>query len=421
MHIGYSFVDITPPLGVELCGYGYYPARKAEAVKDPLFARAVFFSEGQKKLLLLNCDLLTLSKQTVDTVKQKLKEDLGLKAEDILLLSTHTHTGPNASDTEGIGERDESYVRSLPALLIKAGNGAFENLRQVKEAKQIKAALGSGIGFNRVNPTGPVDNTLHGMSFHFEKGKPLAILSYGCHPVTLGPSREISADYPGAVVRRMAEAGYDSLFLTGFCGDIDPVSNRVQWGSGTQETIDEYGKTIADTFLREIAEAAPMDDLSLDSFAVPVNLRMVKLSMEDIARMIEDYAREKAVSSGQLKLLQVWASKMDYNLANSADPYEKTLITQVLKIGKVVMFGFPAEMFTALGFPLGEALPEMNVMALGNANATAGYIATRDDTENRGYAGFASSFLYLTLPLEAGEGERLAGEVAKEAKVKLVR
>ena len=239
--------------------------------------------------------------------------------------------------------------------------------------------------------------------------------------MTLGPSREISADYPGSVVRRMAEARYDSLFLTGFCGDIDPVSNRVQWGSGTQETIDEYGKTIADTFLREIAEAAPMDDLSLDSFAVPVNLRMVKLSMEDIARMIEDYVREKAVSPGQLKLLQVWASKMDYILANSANPYEKTLITQVLKIGKVVMFGFPAEMFTALGFPLGEALPEMNVMALGNANAAAGYIATRDDIENRGYAGFASSFLYLTLPLEAGEGEWLAGEVAKEAKAKLVR
>ena len=63
MLIGYSEVDITPPVGVELCGYGYYPGRISTGISDPLFVRA-------KRLLLLNCDLLTVSRKILDEVKQ---------------------------------------------------------------------------------------------------------------------------------------------------------------------------------------------------------------------------------------------------------------------------------------------------------------------------------------------------------------
>ena len=43
MKIGYASVDITPELGVELSGYGWFPERKAEGVLDNLYARAVVF------------------------------------------------------------------------------------------------------------------------------------------------------------------------------------------------------------------------------------------------------------------------------------------------------------------------------------------------------------------------------------------
>ena len=416
MQIGYSEIDITPRIGIELHGYGYYPGRRAETVKDNLNARAVAFIENQKRLLLVNCDLLTLSPKIVEEVKQKLTKDLGLKGSDILLISTHTHTAPSVSDTEGMGERDEEYTKALPALLVKVGNDAFKNPRQIKEARQIKTELSTSIGYNRVNPEGPVDKSLRGMAFYFDKDKPIALLSYGCHPVTIGPSREISADYPGAVVRAMDKAGYDCVFLTGFCGDIDPVSNMMKWGAGTQETIDEYGNTIADAFIEKIAEAGNMEDLSLDSFEIPVRLRMAELTGEALDRMLEESAGDKGTILGKKKLLQAWAARMKQDISEKENPYEKTIITQVFKIGRVVMFGFPAEMFTALGFPLSEALPEMNVMALGNTNVTTGYIATRDVIESKVYEGFESCFVYLTFPLQAGEGERLAAEVAKEAK-----
>ena len=48
MKVGYSTIDITPNLGVELSGYGWFLGRKAEGVLDKLYARAVAF-EGYNK------------------------------------------------------------------------------------------------------------------------------------------------------------------------------------------------------------------------------------------------------------------------------------------------------------------------------------------------------------------------------------
>ena len=419
MLIGYSEVDITPPVGVELCGYGYYPGRISTGIHDPLFVRAISFSEGEKRLLLLNCDLLTVSRKILDEVKQNLKKDLGLRKEDILILSTHTHTGPNASDTEGIGERDENYCRALPALLIKAGHEAFKSMRQVKQAKKLEAELDGKVGYNRTSPKGPVDNRLRAAAFYFEEGKPLAVLSYGCHPVTLGPSSEISADYPGSVVKKMKKAGYNSLFLTAFCGDIDPVSNILRWGSGTGETIDQYGDIITGTFLKKIQEGMIAADLSIESFEMDIKLDTVRLTGTDIDNFLKDSIGEKDRDPGKYKLMQLWTSRMKENIKSGRNPYERLLSVQAFKAGSILMAGFPAEMFTDLARPLREAFPGMTVMALGNANATVGYIATHNDIESGGYAGFESSFLYMTLPLKAGEGERLAGEAAAGLRAKI--
>ena len=421
MRIGYSYVDITPPVGVELCGYGYYPGRKAERINDPLFVRAVLFDDGKKKLLLLNCDLIALSQQIVDEVKQKIKDDLGIDKNHILILSTHTHTGPNTCDAEGIGERDENYVKILPSLMVEAGNSAYKNTRRVKSVKQVKTALEEKIGYNRTNPDIPSDEELRAIAFYFEKGNPLAILSTGCHPVTLGPAKVISADYPGCVTNEMEKAGYDSVFLNGFCGDIDPVSNIFRWGAGTQETIDEYGEIIAGTFLNAVQETEMVKDMAIDSFEIPVKLNLVEYKNEDIDRILKDYSGDKDLNPAKYRLVQSWASKMKEHIGNSENPYEKTLNVQVFQLGGVVLVGFPAEMFFSLAAPLKDALPDKIVMALGNANASTGYIATVKTIENLGYEGYESNFLYLSLPLEPGEGERLAATVAEQLKLNIYK
>ena len=46
MRVGFGRWEVTPPMGIELAGYGYYLGRCAETVRDPLYARALLLEEG---------------------------------------------------------------------------------------------------------------------------------------------------------------------------------------------------------------------------------------------------------------------------------------------------------------------------------------------------------------------------------------
>ncbi|NSW91438.1 MAG: neutral/alkaline non-lysosomal ceramidase N-terminal domain-containing protein [Firmicutes bacterium] len=444
MKIGYASVDITPDLGVELSGYGWFLDRKAEGVLDNLYARAVVFENtdetgtmdnskksgnsdtgdyavrkdknASKSMLMVNCDLIAIKQSITDTIKQQISHKLGIDRTNIMIVCTHTHTGPATGKLIGCGEPDEKYMNSLPKLIVNAAKKAYENLRTVKEAKSVIKAI-EPIGYNRVyNSYSPVDNDVRGIAFFFDEGRPLALVSYGCHPVTLGLKKFISADYPGRVVKALNEKGFDGVFLTGFCGDIDPVSNLKKWGAGTSEVIDEYGRRIADAFISNISECETMKNMHLDAFDIEVRLKLQRYSLEDIDRHEEIFGNKKREKPEGYRVQQIWAEDIKTQLKENVEPYLESFTIQVFRIGEVVFAGFPGEIFTALGTIVKKTIPHMNIITLGNANSTMRYVSTRDDIENKGYAGFSSCLLYGRLPLEPGEGERMAQVVAETIK-----
>ena len=404
MKVGFASIDITPPLGVELCGYGYFLERRAEGVLDPLYARAVLIQQGEKIILLINCDLIGLTQEVTNGIKEQLSSRLGLEKKSIMLSCTHTHSGPATGVLVGCGEVDDSYMATLPDLLIQAGVKAYGSLRETKEIK----------GFNRVDKDGPIDNNISGLVFEFIEGNPLAIVHYACHPVTLGPAKDISADYPGRVVKALSDKGYDGLFLNGFCGDVDPVSNLEGWGSGTTQTIDEYGKRIANVFLQNIDNSISLisEDLDayktiLEAYEITIDL---KLQPYNEAKIDEEYNFYKDQKNGQV--VGIWADKMKEYLKTSENPYIESVTVQILKVANILFVGFPGEAFTELGMLISKTLPDYKVIPLGNCNSTMRYIPTSEDITNRGYAGHSSCFIYSRLPLIPGEGERLASSIS---------
>ena len=92
MKVGYSVVDITPDLGIELSGYGWYLGRKAEGIIDRLYARGIAFEDNDIKMLIINCDLIAIDENISDYVKEKLSEAFGLSKTNIMIVCTHTHT-----------------------------------------------------------------------------------------------------------------------------------------------------------------------------------------------------------------------------------------------------------------------------------------------------------------------------------------
>ena len=63
--------------------------------------------------------------------------------------------------------------------------------------------------------------------------------------MTLGPTKEVSADWPGALVREIESGGDRGLFVQGFCGDIDPVVYLNRRLGATASDLDLYGKVLA--------------------------------------------------------------------------------------------------------------------------------------------------------------------------------
>ena len=57
MRIGFAKRDVTPRVGVELCGFGPFLCRKSTAVRDRLWARAMAIEHGGQRMVLVACDL----------------------------------------------------------------------------------------------------------------------------------------------------------------------------------------------------------------------------------------------------------------------------------------------------------------------------------------------------------------------------
>ena len=69
LRAGFATTDITPPLGVDLCGYGYFLDRKATSVHDPLRARAVVFEMGGERIALVGTDLVGVTLEETNAVR----------------------------------------------------------------------------------------------------------------------------------------------------------------------------------------------------------------------------------------------------------------------------------------------------------------------------------------------------------------
>jgi Neutral/alkaline non-lysosomal ceramidase, N-terminal len=99
---GFAKIPITPPLGVELAGYGVYLERRATEVHDDLFARGlVLEDDAGERVLLLSLDLVGLSWELSEAIAAQAADAAGLDVERVLVSSTHTHSGPAPLPMEG--------------------------------------------------------------------------------------------------------------------------------------------------------------------------------------------------------------------------------------------------------------------------------------------------------------------------------
>ena len=401
MRAGFGQWELTPPMGVELAGYGYYLGRCAQSVRDPLYARAVLLEQDDQRTLVISCDLLGLSKAVCAEVFTH-AQTYGIPEEKVIIVSIHTHTGPCIKYHEGCGYVNDDYVATVGGLICRAVDAAAADLTEVTGLEQAFQPFEGDHIYNRTVADGPVDRFVRGFTLLREGREPICMVNAACHGVFRGRKTAVSADFAGEVNRLMEARGCRSIYLNGLCGDIDP------W-KPTDERLCEFAQIVADAFT---AAAKPLP-LTLEAGKLPFTLQLTSVTEEEICGAA---AHAVEVSGGEdmpaARVALTWKKEMLAKLSSLRATEDITC--KYLVLGGVPVMAFPFEGFTMIGQEVRRILQREDSLMLGCGEELLGYLPTRDDIARGAYAALESTFLYKRLPVVPGEAERLGHEMGKE-------
>jgi hypothetical protein len=143
---GTAVVNITPAIPVKMGGYGNR-TELSEGVHDSLYARAVFFEQDGKKLVLVSTDLLGFYNNTYDRIAATVCEQLELKPSELFLSSIHTHSAPVLTfEKESVHPNNLEYTRKFEGQIVELIRMAQEQMLPVNI---ITGRGSSPVGVNR--------------------------------------------------------------------------------------------------------------------------------------------------------------------------------------------------------------------------------------------------------------------------------
>lgn len=447
LRAGVAEVDITPPMGVELSGYGMYEKRICTEILDRVYARALWLESGEESLVIITADLHSVDLATRNRVAEIVQDGSGLDPRRVMLAVSHTHSGPSAQSTIGWGELDRSYIVSLTALLAQAALEARAALQPAKLGACRCRVTGVGVNREQVE-LGPVDTSAQLMRVDTPDGTPLAaVVNFGAHPVVRYRfSGRVSADWPGAFSAyiRLAMSGASSLFLQGPSGNVNAHDIEWWWERDQPEIrqalcdirVGDVAKRFIDQVLPALRRLETRAEVYLSTDWRVIDLPCTTPDRRKLEQVIAEYLPvAEQMTMEELRPLPVrlgnetkaeedwrfarWQVDWARNQLRLLDtpPYRIEAPIQVFRIGDAALVGWPAEVYMELGLELRQRSPIPLTFVASCANWVLGYIATPAAYESYGKPNQFGTYpvertpkLYGTLPLRADVGTILVNE-----------
>lgn len=374
---GAAKVEITPPTGLEMYGYGNRKGG-ATSVLDPLMARVLVLEVGEQRMALVNMDVgEPLAAAWIERLREHARKTCGIA--HVLVTATHTHSGPDI--------RDEYPPKEAPDW----ETGALEKVEKaISDAHQnaVEAKLGTGygnvlIGHNRLRlepdgsitwfernntmvPTAPVDPTVSVLRVDTAEGKPLAILvNYACHPVVFGSDHlRYSADYPGVMIKTV-EGAFDgqavAMFLQGGDGDINPYFAVHPLEQDAVAKRDWTGERLG-------SEAARVAKRIETVVATEASLDVAEDLVESSLRWNPEKFREAVAKS--------WGVKAAESFDRRKGETPRLPVVTVLINKRIALMTMPGEPFVEHQIDWRNRCPVRDAFFLGYTNGGFGYFPT---------------------------------------------
>ncbi|MEK7395842.1 MAG: neutral/alkaline non-lysosomal ceramidase N-terminal domain-containing protein [Candidatus Poribacteria bacterium] len=407
LRAGASKVDITPYVGIWLCGFGAR-FKPSENIYDNLHARAIVFDDGKENFCMVTCDLLTLDQSSVETIRKMAQDMTGLKGENIFISTTHTHSGPLSGHLKGFGPLDTAWVEILEKKIVGAISLASRNMQDVA----VSAGKGqANVNLNRRGKSA-IDRELGVIRVNRSNGNPLAvIMTYPCHPVIVPwNTHSISADYPG-IASALIEKVYNDaigLFFTGTCGDINPVSICREYSE-----VKRIGTIVGAEALRVSEE--------LTSFNAEVELKATKEMLVLKSQEIPSAEKLQEIVDAGSQMANIELD-WEYGWAKDALEYAKAgklsddvpVEIQVLTLGnEIALVGIPGEVFVEIGLAIKEKSPFKWTFPIECTNGCVGYMPTRTAFDEGGYEPAMAFKLFGIYPMDMDVAEKVIDSASK--------
>lgn len=394
---GVARTVITPGEALWMAGYAARD-RPSEGTLHDLWAKALALEDaGGNQVLLVTMDLLGLPKGVSDRVRDQLETKFGLSRAQVLLNSSHTHSGPVLGDAlQDIypldaeqAEKIRQYSRQLEDRLVAL---AGEALHSMNPARLYAFNGVARFQVNRRNNDaktlhlltdlkGPNDYAVPVIKVEDETGKIMAVaFGYACHPTVLD-GYEWSGDYAGfaQIELEKMHPGATALFFQGAGADQNPLPRH------SVELVRQYGRTLAAAVDRALNEQmrplSPEISTGYKEIELPLASPPTEAELSKMAEELPGYQKQ-------------WAGRMLDSLQQG-----KTLRTSypyplqawmlgdqpVLSLGGELVIDYAIELKAVFG-------PELFV--LGYSNDVMAYIPSARILEEGGYEGATSQRVY---------------------------
>ncbi len=419
MKAGIAKKLITPSVGVDLTGY-VGRSGPSIGVHDDLYARALVLDDEATRIGIISLDLIGTDMAQDAALREEISKATGIPRRNLLIGSSHTHSGPACQHLRQCGTPDAEIVRKIMSQIVEV---AIEANDKLADARLSFATAESELGWNRrqwvieakvqQSPTSGLitDHTVSGLRVEIDGQEPVLLFNYACHGVIMGPDNlELSADWIGQARRTMESSGAagTAMFLQGCCGNTNP-SYR-----GTFELAQKAGEAVAKPLLAALADAKPVEnpkirvawrDIELPYMPLPPADELEQLVSQrksELAKLQADGVPE--VQTQIPKAMLGWAQDA-LKTVTDGGPESVKIGLQAIAIGGLVLTALPGEAFCEYGLAF-RKMTAADVLPVGYANGNIGYIPTAEAYQEGGYEP-AEAIKYYAVQMISPESEQI--------------
>lgn len=395
---GIAKTVITPDENIWMAGFASRTKPASGKLHD-LWAKALVLQDAKgHTTLLVTSDILGFPKDVSDYIRQQLERKHKLTKAQIILNSSHTHSGPVLNkaleDIYPITPEEQAkidrYTKVLSDKILKLADEALKNL----EPATIATANGvTRFQVNRRNNNaaqltqlselkGPNDYAVPVIKVTNSKGEVKGIVfGYACHPTVLN-GYEWSGDYAGFAQLELEKLypTATAMFFQGAAGDQNPLPRH------SVALAKQYGLELAAAVERVLTEEMKEQKPSLASAYSEVALQFSTLpNAQELQKEAEQSGTE---------YIRRWAKRLGTLVkSNQKLPSSYPYPVQAWRIGDQTLINLAGEVTIEYAIKLKKIFgTEAFVMAY--SNDVLGYIPSLTVLREGGYEGNTSQMVY---------------------------